>query len=35
MSDRDLKDIGVKGKEKKDEIEAKEVGEIRKRHWVK
>lgn len=35
MSDRNLKDIGERGKEKKEEVEAKEVGEIRKRHWVK
>lgn len=35
LSDADLKALGEKGKEKKDEKEATEVGEIRKRHWVK
>jgi len=31
----DLEKIGKEGKKKKDEEERKEVGEIRKRHWVK
>jgi len=31
----ELKKLGEKGKEKKEEIEDKEIGEIRKRHWVK
>ncbi len=35
MSDIELKKLGEAGKEKKDEKEAEEVGEIRKRHWVK
>ncbi len=35
MSDTELKKFGVAGKDKKEEKEAEEVGEIRKRHWVK
>lgn len=35
LTDNELKALGEKGKEKKDEAEAAEVGEIRKRHWVK
>ncbi|MCI0542355.1 hypothetical protein L0Y69_01180, partial [bacterium] len=35
LSDQELKALGAKGQEKKAEKEAEEVGEIRKRHWVK
>ena len=35
MSDTELKKFGAAGKDKKEEKEAEEVGEIRKRHWVK
>lgn len=35
MSDTELKKLGEAGKDKKEEEEAREVGEIRKRHWVK
>jgi len=35
LSDNELKTIGEKGKGKKEEIESKEIAEIRKRHWVK
>lgn len=35
LPDKELRALGDKGKEKKDEKEAEEVGEIRKRHWVK
>lgn len=35
LPDDELKILGEKGKEKKDEAEAGEIGEIRKRHWVK
>lgn len=35
LPDAELKKLGEKGKEKKEEIEEKEIAEIRKRHWVK
>ena len=35
MSDTELRALGEKGKEKKEEEESKKVEEIRKRHWVK
>jgi poly(A) polymerase/tRNA nucleotidyltransferase (CCA-adding enzyme) len=35
LDDTALKQLGVLGKEKKEQAEEKEVGEIRKRHWVK
>lgn len=35
LPDEELKKLGEKGREKKAEKEAEEVGEIRKRHWVK
>ena len=35
LPDFELKALGEKGQEKKAEKEAEEVGEIRKRHWVK
>ncbi|HKZ36374.1 MAG TPA: CCA tRNA nucleotidyltransferase [Chryseolinea sp.] len=35
LPDAELKKLGEKGKEKKEKVEEKEIGEIRKRHWVK
>jgi len=35
LNDEELKKLGEAGKEKREEAEEKEVGEIRKRHWVK
>lgn len=35
LSPEELKGLGEKGKEKKEELEEKEIAEIRKKHWVK
>src|SRR3989338_6139041 len=35
MPEDELKKIGEKGKEKKDELEEKDIDEIRKKYWVK
>jgi hypothetical protein len=34
LPDQELKGLGDKAKEKKEEIEEKEIGEIRKKHFV-
>ena len=35
LDEKELKILGEKGKEKKEEVEGQEITEIRKRHWVK